>query len=78
MSNIFSNLLRNLCFFIQLFKQIPQYICYWLEGGLTENVGSTTEMFLLAFSITTLMLNAYFVWLHKLALHSSTYLGIAT
>ena len=78
MSNIFSNLLRNLCFFIQLFKQISQYIRSWLEGGLTENVGSTTEMFLLAFSITKLMLNAYFVWLHKLALHSSINLGIAT
>ena len=76
--SIFSNLLRNSCFFIQLFKQISQYIRSWLEGGLAENVGSTIEMFLLAFSITELMINAYFVWLDKLALHSSMYLGIAT
>ena len=76
--SIFSNLLRNSCFFIQLFKQISQYIRSWLEGGLAENVGSTTEMFLLAFSLTKLMINAYFVWLDKLPLHSSIYLGIAT
>ena len=63
---------------MQLFKQISQYIRSWLEWGLAKNVGSTTEMFLLAFSMTKLMINAYFVWLDKLALHSSMYLGIAT
>ena len=65
-------------FLYTTFTIYSQYIRSWLEGGLAENVGPTREMFLLVFSITKLMINAYFVWLDKLALQSSIYLGIAT